>query len=63
MASSNNVELIAPEFLLIEFSKDKSEILSKTHRSEEDFSKLLSIFEKYNIYTPNLGFGCAIPYL
>jgi len=43
---SDNVELIAPEFLLIEFSKNKSEILSKTHRSEAEWFKLLSIFER-----------------
>lgn len=43
---SDKIKLIAPEFLLIEFSKHKKEILSKTHRSEEDFFELLSIFER-----------------
>ena len=43
---SDNIELIAPEFLLIEFSRNKQEILLKTHRSEEEFSRLISIFER-----------------
>ena len=30
---SNTIELIAPEFLLDEFSKNKKEILTKLHRS------------------------------
>ena len=43
---SDNIELIAPEFLLIEFSRNTQEILLKTHRSEEEFSRLISIFER-----------------
>jgi len=43
---SNKVKLIAPEFLLIEFAKNKEEILSKTHRSEEEFIQILYIFKK-----------------
>lgn len=42
---SNEVELIAPEFLLIEFSNNKEEILSKTHRTEDEFLDVLFIFE------------------
>ena len=43
---SNKLQLIAPEFMLIEFLNNKEEILSKTHRTEEEFSRLLSIFER-----------------
>jgi|SRR3989344_8920686 len=43
---SNKVQLIAPEFLLLEFSNNKEEILSKTHRTEERFNKLVSMFER-----------------
>lgn len=42
---SKQIELIAPEFLLVEFSNNKEEILSKTHRNEEEFLELLSIIE------------------
>lgn len=42
---SEKVQLIAPEFLLIEFSNNKAEILSKTHRSEDEFLGILSIIE------------------
>jgi len=41
---SKNIELIAPEFILEEFANNKEEILSKTHRTEEEFSELLSVF-------------------
>jgi predicted nucleic acid-binding protein len=43
---SDEVELIAPEFLLIEFSSHKKEILSKTHRTEEEFNRLLRVFTR-----------------
>ena len=43
---SNKLQLIAPEFMLIEFLNNKEEILSKTHRTEEEFSRLLSLFER-----------------
>ncbi len=42
---SNELELISPEFLLIEFSNNEEEILSKTHRTEDEFSEVLSVFE------------------
>ena len=42
---SKKLQLIAPEFLLIEFSNNKDEILSKTHRTEEEFLEILSVIE------------------
>ena len=42
---SERLELFAPEKLLEEFEKYKEYILSKTHRSEEDFERFLSIIE------------------
>jgi len=53
---SDNIELIAPEFLLIEFSKNKQEILFKTHRSEEEFSRLVFIFERRIRFFPKSEF-------
>lgn len=43
---SDKVKLIAPEFMLIEFSKNEEEILSKTHRTKEEFSRLVSLLER-----------------
>ena len=54
---SNEIELIAPEFLLVEFSNNRQEILAKTHRSEKDFSRLLSIFERRMEFIPQEEFG------
>lgn len=42
---SNRIQLIAPEFILIEFSNNKEEILSKTHRTKEEFEIFLSVLE------------------
>ncbi len=42
---SKSIEFIAPEFLLEEFTNNQEEVLSKTHRTEEEFSELLSIFK------------------
>ena len=42
---SKNIELIAPEFILEEFSHNKEELLSKTHRTEAEFSEVLSVFK------------------
>ena len=53
---SEDIELIAPEFLLIEFSNNKKEILSKTHRSEEEFLRLFSIFERRIKFIPKEEF-------
>ena len=58
---SNDIELIAPEFLLIELSKNKQEILEKTYRYEEEFSKLLSIFERRVKLIPKQEFEEFIP--
>ncbi|MBU2503835.1 MAG: hypothetical protein KJ879_02165 [Nanoarchaeota archaeon] len=40
---SDKLELITPEFVLVEFEKHKKEILKKTHRSESDFQKFMVI--------------------
>lgn len=58
---SNSIELIAPEFLLNEFSKNKEEILMKSHRSEEEFFRLLSIFERRIELIPKEEFENFIP--
>ena len=47
---SRKLNLIAPEFLLTEFSNNEKEILSKTHRTAEEFSRLLcSLKSKINV--------------
>jgi|SRR3989344_733637 len=43
---SDEVELIAPEVMMVEFSNNKEEILSKTHRIEEEFSRMVSLLER-----------------
>lgn len=53
---SNKLQLIAPELLLIEFSNNKEEVLSKTHRTSEEFNKLLSIFERRIKFIPEEEF-------
>ena len=53
---SNRAELIAPEFLLIEFEKYKEEILDKTHRSTTELSMLLSIFRRRIKFIPEQEF-------
>ena len=58
---SDTIELIAPEFMLIEFSKHKHEVLSKTHRSETDFSRLLSVLERRIEFIPMSEFKEFIP--
>lgn len=42
---SNKIELIAPEFIFVEFLNNKEEILCKTHRGEEEFLEVFSIFQ------------------
>jgi len=42
---SKNIELIAPKFLLDELVNNKEELLSKTHRTDAEFSELLSVFK------------------
>ena len=47
---SDKLELITPEFVLFELKKHKDEILTKTHRSADDFDKFLSVIvEKIEI--------------
>ncbi|MEK0336574.1 MAG: PIN domain-containing protein [Nitrosopumilus sp.] len=42
---SDGLEIITPEFIFSEFKKHKDEVLEKTHRSPEDFSKFLLVVE------------------
>jgi predicted nucleic acid-binding protein len=58
---SENIDLLAPEKILLEFARHRSEILKKTHRSNEEFSRLLGIIakrvelvpkEEYSLYMP-----------
>jgi predicted nucleic acid-binding protein len=53
---SNKLQLITPEFVLVEFSKHKDEILSKTHRDEEEFSEVLSVLEDRIKFIPKQDF-------
>lgn len=41
-----NIELFAPEFILVEFEKYKSVILKKTKKSEKEFEQLKEIFKE-----------------
>ena len=58
---SKNIELIAPEFLLDELANNKEELLSKTHRTEDEFSKLLSVFKDRIKFIPEQDFCQFIP--
>ena len=42
---SKSIKLIAPEFILEEFTNNKDELLSKAHRTETEFSEVLSVFK------------------
>lgn len=42
---SDKLALLAPDKIFDEFKKHKTEILLKTHRIEEEFSEVLSVFE------------------
>jgi len=53
---SEDINLIAPEFLMLEFSKNEEEILSKTHRSKEEFLKLITIFKRRIRFIPKEEF-------
>src|SRR3989338_5277896 len=53
---SERAKLIAPELLLTEFSRHKQELLSKTHRSEEGFARLVSILERRIELIPKVEF-------
>ncbi|MEJ2294922.1 MAG: PIN domain-containing protein [Candidatus Lokiarchaeota archaeon] len=43
---SDKLQLLAPEFLLIEFSKYKNLILNKTHRKEKEFNHFLELLRE-----------------
>jgi len=58
---SNNIHLIAPEFMLIEFSKNEDEILSKTHRTKGEFELLLSVLEDRIEFIPKDEFEKFMP--
>ena len=45
-------KLYAPEFIFQEFNKYKNELKYKTHRNEEDFNELFSIFKRTIILIP-----------
>ncbi|MBN2251801.1 MAG: hypothetical protein JW724_06990 [Candidatus Altiarchaeota archaeon] len=53
---SNKVELIAPEYLLLEFGKYREEILDKTHRPAIELSMILSAFERRIKFVPGQEF-------
>ncbi|MBI5399423.1 hypothetical protein HZB07_02230 [Candidatus Saganbacteria bacterium] len=40
------LHLFTPEFIFTEFSKYRKFLLSKTHRSKDDFQKLFELFER-----------------
>jgi predicted nucleic acid-binding protein len=54
---SNKLELVAPEFIMVEFLKHKSEILKKTHRSESELTTVLSLVYCRIKLIPNEEFG------
>ena len=58
---SVKAELLAPEFMLAEFSNHRQEILAKTHRSEDEFDRLLSMFERRIKPVPQEEFKAFIP--
>lgn len=58
---SKSIELIAPEFIFEEFANNKEEILSKTHRTEAEFSELLSVFKDRVKLFPEQDFSSRIP--
>jgi predicted nucleic acid-binding protein len=44
--TSSDVSLLAPEFLMEEFYNNKDILLSKTHRTPEEFSNLLAVLKE-----------------
>ena len=50
------LHMFAPEFLVEEFSKHESIILSKTKRSKEQFDEILSILEQIITFVPKEEF-------
>jgi len=58
---SKNIELVAPEFLLNELANNKEELLFKTHRTEDEFSELLSVFKDRVKLIPEQDFCQFMP--
>ena len=46
------LHLFAPEFILEEFEKYKEELKNKTGRTEEEFNRLIEVFERNVILFP-----------
>jgi predicted nucleic acid-binding protein len=53
---SDRLRLIAPERLFEEFTKYRELLLSKTHRSSEEFEKFLEILEEKIEVLPKVEF-------
>ena len=58
---SKSIELVAPEFILEEFSNNKDELLSKTHKTEAEFSEALSVLKDRIKFIPKEKFEEFIP--
>jgi len=58
---SKSIELIAPELIFEEFTNNKEEILSKTHRTEAEFSELMSVFKERVKLVSEQEFSLFIP--
>ena len=54
---SDRIVLIAPEFLLEEFEKNREEILKKTHKTDMDFVRLLSVYKRRITFVPKEEFA------
>lgn len=46
MLFRNDLHLFAPEFIFLELEKHKKEVKNKIKRTEEDFERLIKIFER-----------------
>ena len=53
---SKSIELVAPEFILEEFANNKDELLSKTHKTEAEFSEALSVLKDRIKFIPKEEF-------
>ena len=49
---SDKLQLFAPEFLFLEFTKYEELILKKTHRSNEEFNEFLDLLKEHIIIVP-----------
>ena len=52
MMFRNELNLYAPEFLLEELTKHEQTILDKTHRSPDEFERLINVFSRRIIFLP-----------